>query len=129
MCSICDQRMTTQQLMDWADEAQFERDQEVRDYVYSLEGYPCLDCGGIITTDTTPGYVYKEKEVCDCNAQDGGEAAGGGVGTPADTASTRLLLVPTGGWNWFGKQVMLISHAPWNWNPSYSPYVHTDDSQ
>ena len=50
-------------------DAQFEYDQEINDarmLMRELEGDVCSDCGGIITTDTTPSYVFKEKDICNC---------------------------------------------------------------
>ena len=34
-----------------------------------LEGPICGDCGGIQPCDTTPGYLFKEKDICDCGPQ------------------------------------------------------------
>ena len=31
-----------------------------------IEGPICDDCGGVQTSDTTPSYVFKEMEICDC---------------------------------------------------------------
>ena len=77
MCDFCS---GTHAMLDWvrilaheavaAREAQWEyeaeRDHDIRSHIADLEGNVCLNCGGIITTDTTPSYVYKEKDICDC---------------------------------------------------------------
>ncbi len=47
-------------------DAQFERDNDIRAMIRDIEGDVCTDCAGVITIDTTPGYVYKEKDICDC---------------------------------------------------------------
>ena len=31
-----------------------------------IVGPICDDCGGVQTSDTTPSYVFKEMEICDC---------------------------------------------------------------
>jgi hypothetical protein len=31
-----------------------------------IEGPICDDCGGVQTSDTTPSYVFKQMEICDC---------------------------------------------------------------
>lgn len=30
----------------------------------------CLECGGFKADETTPGWVFKEREICECNDDD-----------------------------------------------------------
>jgi hypothetical protein len=34
-----------------------------------IVGPICDDCGGVQTSDTTPSYVFKEMEICDCEEE------------------------------------------------------------